>query len=633
MRRLAHGFLFIIQYCFYWILYPIAKLIYGNKRVWIICERGDDARDNGYWMFKYLSTEHSYVNQYYLIDKKSVDYKKIKNLGKVVKYKSFKHWLLYCAAEVRMTTHLAAFAPGNFIGEYFKHHKQKGVNVFLQHGITHNEFPSNYYKYNGSDLFICGAKPEFDHISMNCGYPFDNVVYTGFARFDGLHNIITKKQILIMPSWRSYLYNLNKDQFATSNYAKHWISLLKNNKLIEHAKQNGLKIVFYPHYSMQQFIDVFQSCESDVVTIADFNHFDVQTLLKESSLLVTDYSSILFDFAYMRKPQFLYQFDDDEFYGKHYKTSYFNHKKDGFGLVIDNEETLVQEIVKNNGNFVLNDVFKKKIDTFFPNFDDMNCERIYQAVVGKFILKKKQHMFVDDLNVIVTGDDYGRNFESSEGIRQAFSKKYIQHASIMMNKDEKDNLNLVDIDKAKFGLHINLTEGYATYGDTSQYAYSVNNKDSISANEFNTRKAYFSLSDKAINVIKSEVNAQICKFKKLGFTNLVFDSHGHIHNKMPVANEIIPILRKEKFYQVRRPSNISKGNFLSRFYKSRVASLYSKSFKMTDYFGSCDDFIHIKNYKKFRNKQIEIMTHPFIDSRGNLVNRRDISFENLYRRK
>ena len=95
---------------------------------------------------------------------------------------------------------------------------------------------------------------------------------------------------------------------------------------------------------------------------------------------------------------------------------------------------------------------------------------------------------------------------------------------------------------------------------------------------------------------------------------------------------IIPILKKEGFLKARRPSNISKGKFLNSLYKKKVTRLYKKNFKTTDFFGSCDDFIHIKNYRKFKNKKIEIMAHPFIDKYGNLINRRDISFENLYNR-
>ena len=221
MRKIKIIFFASIQFLFYFLLTPISFLLYKNKRVWIVCERGDDARDNGYWLFYSLCNKYRYVNCYYLIDKKSPDFQKVKKLGKVVKYKSFKHWLLYIFAEVRATTHLAAFAPGNYIGEYFKHHKQRGVNVFLQHGITHNEFPSNYYKNNGSDLFICGAKPEYDFLSKNCGYPISNIVYTGFNRFDELHDFETKNQILIMPSWRSYLYDLSKE-----NFKKSWLLIL-----------------------------------------------------------------------------------------------------------------------------------------------------------------------------------------------------------------------------------------------------------------------------------------------------------------------------------------------------------------------------------------------------------------------
>ena len=630
MKKIFHGFLFILQYCFYYFIYPLAIVLYGNKRVWIICERGDDARDNGFWMAKHLHSEHPYVNQYYLIKKKSADYSKVKSISKVVRYKSLKHWLLYIAAEVRMSTHLAAFAPGNFIGEWFKHHKQKGVNVFLQHGITHNEFPSNYFEHNGSDLFICGAQPEFDFISKNYNYPDKNVIYTGFSRFDGLFDFSTKRQILIMPSWRNYLFDCSKDNFKDSSYYKHWNSLLCNEALLNYCRKYKISIIFYPHYSMQKFLNLFSVLNNDVVTIADFNHFDVQTLLKESNLLITDYSSILFDFAYMKKPQFLYQFDENDFYGKHYKHSYFDHRKDGFGEVCIDETDLVSKIIAMNGDFCIGSNCIKRIENFFPLFDDNNSERIYQNIVKKFISKKKTFLGVNDLNANVVGDDYGRNFEASEGIRQAFSRNYIQFASIIVNKDEKDCLNVNDIDKDKFRLHLNLTEGYSSFGDTNNYAYSVNTVGSISHDELNTRKAYFYLSDKAIEVVRNEVFGQISKYKKLGFNNLAFDSHGHIHTKKPIAKIVANEFYKEGFVSTRRTSNLNRGSLLKSLYKKSVTRYYKKFFKTSDYFGSCDDFIHIKHYRKYRNKTIEIMTHPFINKDGKLTNRKDIDFDLLY---
>ena len=67
--------------------------------------------------------------------------------------------------------------------------------------------------------------------------------------------------------------------------------------------------------------------------------------------------------------------------------------------------------------------------------------------------------------------------------------------------------------------------------------------------------------------------------KELGFENLVFDSHGHIHNKLPIAKEIIPVLKNEGFVFCRRPSNIAKSKLLQRIYKHHVFKLYKKNFE------------------------------------------------------
>lgn len=630
MKKIFHFILFVLQFVFYYILYIPAKIFYGSKRVWIICERGDDARDNGYWFYKHLNSEHKYVNNYYLIKKSSVDYQKIRKIGKTVRYKSFKHWLLYCAAEVRASTHLSSFAPGNFIGEWFKYHKQKGINVFLQHGITHNDFPSNYFEKNGSDLIICGAKPEFDSFIKLNHFPKSNVVLSGFSRFDGLHDFEVKKQILVMPSWRSYLFGLSKECFSESNYFKHWSSILSNNELLDYCKAKDISIVFYPHYSMQSYIELFKPLQNSVVKIADFDNFDVQELLKESSLLVTDYSSILFDFAYMKKPEILYQFDEDEFYGKHYQRGYFDHRKDGFGEVLTNEEDVISTIKQFDCDFLIKPKYCDRINRFFTINDTCNSERIYQAIIKKFIEKKKHHMSVNQLNVVVNGDDYGRNEQCTKGILLAFEKGYIQSASVIVNKDPKDKMLIEKLDKSKMKLHLNLTEGYACFGDSTNYAYSVNEPESISYSVFKTKKSYFCMSKKASEIVALETKGQIDRYKSYGFTNMVFDGHGHIQFKLPIAKIIIPIFKKEGFVETRIPSNLTKTFCFKKIYKKIVTAKYKKSFNAPSYFGSCDDFIHIKNYKKFKNKKIEIMTHPFVDENGNLVNRRDIDFDLLY---
>ena len=116
---------------------------------------------------------------------------------------------------------------------------------------------------------------------------------------------------------------------------------------------------------MQKHISLFKS-SSDYVVIADFASYDVQDLLKKSKLLITDYSSVFFDFAYMMKPCIYYQFDLKEFTEHHYGRGYFNYEKDGFGRVVSDSETLIEEIIKTiNRNYELEERYRGNICRFF----------------------------------------------------------------------------------------------------------------------------------------------------------------------------------------------------------------------------------------------------------------------------
>ena len=80
--------------------------------------------------------------------------------------------------------------------------------------------------------------------------------------------------------------------------------------------------------------------------MVNFGERDVQQLLKESLLLVTDFSSVYFDFAYMHKPVIYFQFDEDAFYDEHYHKGYFDYRRDGFGDVCLNVTSVVKSITE-----------------------------------------------------------------------------------------------------------------------------------------------------------------------------------------------------------------------------------------------------------------------------------------------
>ena len=352
--------------------------IFMKKKVWVISERGTDARDNGYYFYRYLKKNHPEIKVYYIIDKKSSDYEKVKE--DAVQYGSLKNYWVVTIAQKLISSHYALILPSLF-GKVWKLLPLRKKFYFLQHGVIYNDLVSLHREKAPMKLFICGAKPEYEYIKKKLGHEEVVDQYTGLARYDNLHNIQTKKQILIMPTWRGFIRS--KEGFLKSKYYQQFQSLLKNKELNSILETNGYELIFYPHYEFQKYLDCFNVSEN-CIKLASFQEYDVQTLLKESKLLITDFSSVFFDFAYMKKPVIFFHFDANEFFERHYEKGYFNYEQDGFGCVCLTTEDVIEALKKHLLNdCLLEDIYKQRIEAFFSLHDENNCQRIYEKIIEK----------------------------------------------------------------------------------------------------------------------------------------------------------------------------------------------------------------------------------------------------------
>ena len=118
-------------------------------------------------------------------------------------------------------------------------------------------------------------------------------------------------------------------------------------------------------------------------------------LLTESSILITDYSSVAFDFAYLQKPVIYCPFDHDSFFASHtYKEGYFNYSTDGFGPVCSDVQSLVNatiHLIENNGT--IGSDYLQRIKAFYAYFDNNNSKRVHQAILERDIYNKKTFVF------------------------------------------------------------------------------------------------------------------------------------------------------------------------------------------------------------------------------------------------
>lgn len=355
-------------------------------------DKSDRADDNGEFFFRYLVKNARKRDKcYFVISKSSLDYKRMKKYGKCIDYLSFRHKIISMFATffVSAHTHQEFRTPLGYYDKYMRDTAYKKYFIFLQHGIIKSDHSRVLNKMNiPISLFITSSKSEYESIvSGNYGYTRDEVALCGMARYDGLYND-TQKLITIAPTWR---YNLCgnmdphtdiyplKDGFEDSDYFKFFKALLTNDKLMKSARKNGYTIQFLPHPILFPHKSHFE-VNPDIKVLGYDAKF--KEIYAKSSLILTDYSSLAFDFAYLKKPIVYTLFDYNDPNNAYIAEGYYDHERNGLGDVTYTLEQTVDcliEYMKNDCR--LKPKYLKRIRGFYAFNDKNNCKRIYNAIL------------------------------------------------------------------------------------------------------------------------------------------------------------------------------------------------------------------------------------------------------------
>lgn len=357
--------------------------------LWLLCDTRLEARDNAYWLFAYLRREQPQQDAVYAISTASPDYERVRRLGEVVEFGSLKHWIYYLAARKNISSQKMGKPNAAICYVLEIYGILKNTRVFLQHGIITADLSFLYYEHTKMRLFVTSTQAEWQYVNDTYHYPEGYVQKLGLCRFDGLHDCkVDQKQILLMPTWRMYIRNELTDenearrakQFMETDYYKYWEAVLSHPALAVLLEEKDLHVVFYPHREMERFLSCFH-VDSPRIRIAGWPKDDVQQLLKESAFLVTDFSSVAMDFAYMKKPLVYYQFDNEKFRSSHHGAGYFDFEKEGFGPVVTTPDGVVHYLSEAADRDFANDaVYLQRHESYFDLWDDENCRRNYEAI-------------------------------------------------------------------------------------------------------------------------------------------------------------------------------------------------------------------------------------------------------------
>jgi len=373
------------------IIYAVGRGHYKKKKIFLIHEkRCSKAQDNGYYLFMHAMQNNVEktigASIYYVIEKDAPDYKKICQYDRnIINFMSIKYmvYLLACKALISSESRNHAYV-WQTRESLIEPCIEKKKHVFLQHGILAlKQLGSQFFAKNmKSKLVTVSSIKEANIVHDFLGFDDSAIADTGYARFDALEDVSSDyKEILLMPTFRPWVFGVERDVFVNSDYFDRYMEFVNSPRLAELLENNGITLNLYQHPSIAEHTDAFSSnCQN--VRIVHNGEIPLDDLMMRCSLLITDYSSIVWDVLYMGKPTVFYQYDRekyDEVWG-----SYIDLKTELPGENATDCDQLVDLIESYiNTGFKMKEAYEPMRKAYYSHLDKNNCKRIWEAIAQK----------------------------------------------------------------------------------------------------------------------------------------------------------------------------------------------------------------------------------------------------------
>lgn len=214
----------------------------------------------------------------------------------------------------------------------------------------------------------------FQQTMLECGYPRNDFLFE-FNNDQSIKQLkkkleipVNKKVILYAPTWRdNQYYEAGRYKFSLN------IDLTK----MKEELADDYVIILRTHYLVAEQFDL-----SDFAGfVYDFSHReDIRELYVIADILITDYSSVFFDFANLKRPMIFFVYDIEEYRDK-LRGFYFDFEKNAPGLLTKSTDDIIAEVKRiDRDGFIVT----KEIEQFYEKFcyleDGQATKRVVEDV-------------------------------------------------------------------------------------------------------------------------------------------------------------------------------------------------------------------------------------------------------------
>ena len=177
-----------------------------------------------------------------------------------------------------------------------------------------------------------------------------------------------KKVILYAPTWR--------DNQHTSGEGYTYKTEVDFDKLHKELG-NEYVVLFRAHYLVANSFD-FEKYEGFVIDVSSYS--DINDLYIVSDILVTDYSSVFFDYSNLKRPIIFYMYDLEQYASE--MRGFYLSLDELPGPIVKEEDELIREIKTTNG-WKPAPEYEEFVKRFNPNEDGNSSKRVIKKILQK----------------------------------------------------------------------------------------------------------------------------------------------------------------------------------------------------------------------------------------------------------
>lgn len=364
----------------------ILKIFYifqvNDKSILFISYDGLQYSCNPKYISEYILGKNTNNLELYWVfrDINKFDYLKCK-YHKIIKYRSFEYLKYFLTSKVLITnTSFPSFIP--FRKEQLLINTWHGGGAYKKI-ILDNKVPIETKKIysHSTDLFLSTSKLSSDLIIrdtfnfkgkiLEVGYPRNDIffkdTYTTKIKVFNYYSIdLSEKIVLYAPTYRK---NTNKETYALE------VDKIINQLFLKFG--GSWKVFVRAHHFIKSNFDFNDN--KNLINVSDYD--DMQELLCSADLLITDYSSCIWDFSLMLKPSILLLKDLNEY--KNERNFYVPIEMWNIPIALNNEE-LIEIISKLD--IVSNKINIQKHFDYFGSFETGKACQEVDKIISGYIL-------------------------------------------------------------------------------------------------------------------------------------------------------------------------------------------------------------------------------------------------------